>query len=141
MPEVMNTFQKYAVRLKEGQVPLEELVFTKILSKDFDEYQKGRNTVENSAINLLNSEGKTMKAGELLRYVITDYYQRYSVIRAIPIELINFDIEKTKKTTYDLIRYKELLVETCNSVIEHFGYAVSSQFDCNVVLSSSHQHA
>jgi DNA polymerase-2 len=135
MPEVMNTFQKYAVRLKEGQVPLEELVFTKILSKDFDEYQKGRNTVENSAISLLNSEGKTMKAGELLRYVITDYYQRYSIIRAIPIELINFDLEKTKKTTYDLIRYKELLVETCNSVIEHFGYAVSSQLGRNMILS------
>jgi DNA polymerase, archaea type len=133
LPEVMNIFQKYAGRLKEGQVPLEELVFTKILSKDFDEYQKGRNTVENSAINLLNSEGKTMKAGELLRYVITDYYQRYSVIGAIPVELIDLDMEKTKKTTYNLIRYKELLVETCNSVIEHFGYSVSSQLDCNVV--------
>ena len=141
MLEVMNTFQKYAIRLKEGQVPLEELIFTKILSKDFDEYQKGRNTVENSAINLLNSEGKTMKAGELLRYVITDYYQRYSVIWAIPIELITFDMEKTKNTTYDLIRYKGLLAETCNSVIEHFGYSMSSQLDCNVVLSSSHQHA
>jgi DNA polymerase I len=138
MPEVMNTFQKYAGRLKEGQVPSEELVFTKILSKDFDEYQKGRNTVENSAINFLNSKGKTMKAGELLRYVITDYYQRYSVIRAIPVELIDLEM-KTKKTTYDLIRYKELLVETCNSVIKHFGYAVSSQLDCNVVLSSSYQ--
>jgi DNA polymerase I len=139
MPEVMNTFQKYAGRLKEGQVQVEELVFTKILSKDFDEYQKGRNTVENSAINLLNSEGKTMKAGELLRYVITDYYQRYSVIRAIPVELIDLDMEKTKKTTYDLIRYKELLVETCNSVIEHFGYSMSSQVDSNMILSSSYQ--
>lgn len=135
MPEVMNTFQKYARRLNGGQVPLEELVFTKILSKDFDEYQKGRNTVENSAINLLNSEGKTMKAGEILRYVITDYYQRYSITRAIPVELIDFDMEKTKKATYDLIRYKELLVETCNSVIEHFGYSVSSQLDRNVILS------
>ena len=81
-----------------------------------------------------------MKAGELLRYVITDYYQRYSVIRAVPVELIDFDMENTKKATYDLIRYKELLVETCNSVIDHFGYSMSSQFDCNVVLSSSHQH-
>jgi DNA polymerase-2 len=135
MPEVMNTFQKYAVRLKERRIPLEELVFTKILSKDFDEYQKGRNTVENSALNLLNSEGKTMKAGELLRYVITDYYQRHYVIRAIPVELINLEMEKTKKTTYDLIRYKELLVETCNSVIEHFGYAVSSQLGRNMILS------
>jgi DNA polymerase-2 len=126
MLEAMDTFQKYAIS---------PMVFTKILSKDFDEYQKGRNTVENSAISLLNSEGITMKAGELLSYVITDYYQRYSVIRAIPVELINFDMEKTKKTTYDLIRYKELLVETCNSVIEHFGYAVSSQLGRNMILS------
>ena len=134
MPEVMNIFHKYAGRLNKEQVPLEELVFTKILSKDFDEYQKGRNTVESSAMNLLNSEGKTMKAGELLRYIITDYYQRYSVTRAIPVELIDFDM-MTKKTAYDLIRYKELLVETCNSVIEHFGYSMSSQLGRNMILS------
>jgi hypothetical protein len=35
MPEVMNTFQRHDECLKEGQVPLKELVFTKILSKGF----------------------------------------------------------------------------------------------------------
>jgi DNA polymerase, archaea type len=84
-----------------------------------------------------------MKAGELLRYVITDYYQRYSAVRAFPVELIDLDMENTKKTTstYDLIRYKELLVEICNSVIEHFGYSMSSEIERNMILSSSHQYA
>jgi len=101
-------------------------VFNKILSKDFDEYQNGRNTVENSAINLLNNKGKTMRAGEVLRYVITDYYQRYSIIRAVPVELIDLDMER-EKIPYDRRRYTELLAETCNSVVKHFGYSVSSQ--------------
>ena len=61
--------------------------------------------------------------------------ERYSVTRAITVELIDLDMEKTKKTAYDLIRYKELLVETCNSVIEHFGYSMSSQLGRNMILS------
>lgn len=134
MPEVRKIFQKYARHLKEGQVPLEELLFTKILSKDFDEYQNGRNTVENSAINLLNNKGKTMRAGEVLRYVITDYYQRYSIIRAVPVELIDLGTE-VEKISYDQRRYIELLAETCNSVIEHFGCSVPSQPCHNMKLS------
>jgi DNA polymerase elongation subunit (family B) len=122
MPEVKNIFQKHANLLKEGKIPLKELVFTRRLSKDFDGYQNERNKVENSAIYLLNNEGKTVKAGELLRYVIIDYYQRHSRIRAIPVELIDM---QAKKISYDRRRYTELLTETCNSVTEHFGYCVS----------------
>ena len=81
MPKVKTIFQKYVGILKERKVPLEQLIFTKRLSKDYNEYQIKRNTVESSAINLLANEGKSLKAGELLRYIITDFYQRYSKIR------------------------------------------------------------
>jgi hypothetical protein len=66
---------------------------------------------------------------------VPPFDERYSVTRAITVELIDLDMEKTKKTAYDLIRYKELLVETCNSVIEHFGYSMSSQLGRNMILS------
>ena len=49
MPKVTDTFQKYCQLLKEGKVPLEELVFTKRLSKDSNEYL-ARNTIENDAL-------------------------------------------------------------------------------------------
>ena len=87
--------------------------------KGSKEYQK-RNTVESNSIHLLDVEGKSLKAGEILEYVITDYYETQSKNRrAIPIELIN---ENT--TSYDVRRYVELLAETCNSVIEPFGFTV-----------------
>jgi hypothetical protein len=76
-----------------------------------------RNTVESTAINLLHKEGKSLKAGELLGYVITDFYQRSSTTRAVPIELIDMQ----NSTTYDIRRYIELLAEVCNSVTEPFG--------------------
>lgn len=118
MPRVKNIFQKYVRILKGRNVPLEQLIFTKRLSKDYGEYQIKRNTVESTAINLLASEGKSLKAGELLRYIITDFYQIYSKTRAVPIELI--DMQKAN-TAYDIRRYTELLVETCNSVTEPCG--------------------
>ncbi len=33
-PEVNNIFQKYKQRLQEGRVPLVDMIFTKMLSKD-----------------------------------------------------------------------------------------------------------
>jgi DNA polymerase, archaea type len=131
MPKVKDIFQKYVTFLKERRkVPLEELAFTKRLSKDSKEYQKNRDTVENNALSLLQIEGKSLKAGEILKYVITDYYrhcnnknsQSSGNMRAIPIELIND--EKTT-TTYDVRRYTQLLAETCNSVTEPFGYTIT----------------
>lgn len=122
MPKVKDTFQKYVQLLKERKVPLEELVFTKQLSKNSDEYQS-RNSCDNNAMLQLSIEGKSLKAGQILKYIITDYYQKQSkekMNRSIPAALIN---EKT--TTYDVKRYTELLTQTCNSVTNPFGYTFS----------------
>ncbi|MFY9797137.1 MAG: DNA polymerase domain-containing protein, partial [Candidatus Nitrosopolaris sp.] len=54
MPKVKDTFHKYVRLLKENNVPLEELVFTKRLSKNSNNYQH-RNTIENNALMKLNS--------------------------------------------------------------------------------------
>jgi DNA polymerase, archaea type len=129
MPKVNDIFQKYAALLKEGRVPIEELVFTKRLSKNSSEYQN-RDTIENSVLRLLESEGKYLKAGEILKYVITNYYHNRKKRlsnnnnnnRAIPIEL--FD---DKNNTCDVRRYTELLAEVCNSVIEPFGHTLRKE--------------
>jgi DNA polymerase, archaea type len=115
MPKVKDTFDKYVRLLKKCDVQLEELVFTKRLSKNSNNYKK-RNTIENNALMKLNSEGKFLRAGEMLQYIITDYYQtRSKNNRAIPIELIN------DESTYDVRKYIDLLRQACNSVIEPFG--------------------
>ena len=115
LPKVVDIYHKYIQLLKENKVPLDELAFTKRLSKDSNNYQN-RNTIESNALTKLNSQGKYLKAGETLQYIITDYYQktRSKNNRAIPVELIN------ERTCYDVKRYIELLTEACNSVTEPF---------------------
>jgi DNA polymerase-2 len=69
----------------------------------------------------LKNTGKLLKAGQILKYVITDYYRKNSRKRSVPFELIN------SKTMYDAKRYCELLTETCNSVTEPFGLKLISE--------------
>jgi DNA polymerase elongation subunit (family B) len=116
MPEVKDTFQKYKQQLQEGRVPLVDLIFTKMLSKDSNAYTA--NTAESGAIYQLQDESKSMQPGQILQYIITDYYRKNSRKRAIPVALIN------EKTTYDSRRYTQLLAAVCNSVTEPFGYFV-----------------
>jgi DNA polymerase elongation subunit (family B) len=117
MPKVKETFQKYKQRLEEGRVPLVDLIFTRMLSKDSNAYS-ANNTAETSAIYQLQDEGKSMLAGQILQYVITDYNRKNSRKRAIPVALIN------EKTTYDSKRYTQLLATVCNSITEPFGFFV-----------------
>jgi DNA polymerase elongation subunit (family B) len=118
MPKVKDTFQQYKQQLKEGRVPLVDLIFTKMLSKDTNAYSV--NTVDTGAIYQLEDEGKSMRAGQILQYVITDYYRKNSRRRSMPVELIN------GKTTYDIRRYMELLAEVCNSITLPFGYSAGN---------------
>jgi DNA polymerase elongation subunit (family B) len=116
IPKVKETFQKYKQHLKEGRVPLVDLIFTKVLSKDSNGYS-ANNTVDISAIYQLEDEGKSMRAGQILQYIVTDYYRKNSRRRSLPVELIN------EKTTYDTRRYTELLAEVCNSITLPFGHS------------------
>ena len=114
--------------LKDRTIPIEDLVFSKRCSKDFNEYDLNRNTTENSAMVQLSKEGKSLIGGQILRYIITDYEvgrkkeKKKNKKRPIatPLELID------DKSTYDVKRYTELLAQACNSVIEPFGYTASN---------------
>jgi DNA polymerase, archaea type len=118
--KVNDIFLKYAIASKEGRVPIQELAYTKRLSKNSSEYQN-RDTIENSALRLLENEGKYLKAGEILKYVITNYYStKMGNNRAIPIEVFDDNM-------YDIRRYTELLANTCNSVTEPFGHVISTK--------------
>jgi DNA polymerase elongation subunit (family B) len=120
MPKVRKFFQMHLELLRYKKVPINDLVLTKRISKDVDEY-KNRNTVELDALLQLKHEGKSLKSGQILKYVLTDYYRKNSRKRSVPVELIN------SKTVYDAKRYSELLVETCNSVTEPFGLKLTNE--------------
>jgi DNA polymerase-2 len=118
MPQVKAVLNKYVQLLKDRKVPLQELVFTKQLSKNSDSYVV--NTIENTALRQLAAEGRILRAGEILQYVITDYYNnnKSSSKRATPFELV--DNKTTPGAAYDAQRYIELLVEVAHSVTESF---------------------
>jgi DNA polymerase elongation subunit (family B) len=120
MPKVRKFFQMHLELLRYKRVPINDLVLTKRISKDVDEY-KNRNTVELDALLQLKHAGKSLKSGQILKYVLTDYYRKNSRKRSVPVELIN------SKTVYDAKRYSELLVETCNSVTEPFGLKLTNE--------------
>ena len=120
MPKVREMFQMHLKLLKDRNVPISDLVLTKRISKNVNEYEE-RNTVELGALLQLKNTGKSLKAGQILKYVITDYYRKNSRKRSVPFELIN------SKTVYDVKRYCELLTETCNSVTEPFGLKLISE--------------
>jgi DNA polymerase-2 len=118
MPKVKEAFYTCLQLLKDGKVPLEELVFTKRTSKDFGDYQS-RNTVENNALSQLANKGKLMKAGQILKYIITGYPTSNKKLRSVPIELVS------SKTKYNAKGYSELLCETVNSITGPFGLEVT----------------
>lgn len=116
-PKIMNMFERHLKILKERRVNLVDLAFTKRISKNYDEYQE-RGTVENNAILSLNAGGKSLRAGEILKYIITDYYRKNSKKRSVPLELVN------SQTKYDVKRYCQVLQEVTNTVTEPFGLSL-----------------
>ncbi len=114
MPQIKDLFGRHSQLLMDRRVAIEELVFTKQVSKDTSEHQD-RNTIENDALRRLAEEGRPLKAGQVIRYVIADYERGR---KAVPIELAS------DKTTYDPARYVELLAQVCNSVTAPFGYTL-----------------
>ena len=100
--------------LKYRKVEPESLVFTKLLSKDYNQYHN-RNTLENSAIQQLELNGEYLKAGQILQYVIMENSGPI-LKRVLPIQLLD-----NKNYYYDIKRYSELLINTCNNIIKPFG--------------------
>jgi DNA polymerase, archaea type len=119
-PKIENIFNSHLKLLKERRVSLTDLVFTKRISKNYYEYED-RDTVENNALLDLSLGGKSLRAGEILKYVVTDYYGRHSKKRSIPIELAH------SQTKFDVKRYCEILQEVTNTVTEPFGITLKAE--------------
>jgi DNA polymerase-2 len=112
---IIKKVEDYISLLKSRKVCSENLLFTKLLSKDYDKYDKKRNTLENNAIRQLELNGEYLKAGQVLQYIILDYNGPKSK-RVLPFQLL-----EDNKTNYDVKRYSKLLIDTCNTVLEPFG--------------------
>ena len=117
IPYLEEIYKKYRDLIYYKKVHFSELVFTKRISKDSDEYfNKERNTIENCVIRLLCNNWKSLFAGQEIKYIITDFANKNNLQRAIPIELM----EQDSNPNYDTTRYCKLLYECSCSIIKYF---------------------
>jgi DNA polymerase, archaea type len=114
MGDVEKAFQDCARAIRQGDVEIADLAFTKQLSKDAGAYQN-RNTIEVNSMSQLREEGKVLRAGQVMRYVIKDYGRR----ETIPLEFID------GRSSYDAEKYVAMLADVSNTVTKPFGYAVN----------------
>jgi DNA polymerase-2 len=113
-PQLEKIHNKYRNLLDSMKVNYTDLIFTKRISKNSNEYAN-RKTVENCVLKRLADRGKYLHAGEQIKYIITDFYSKNFLDRAIPIELINKNDPK-----YDNKRYLEILKDTYDSITRVF---------------------
>ncbi|MGE0243750.1 MAG: DNA polymerase domain-containing protein [Nitrososphaeraceae archaeon] len=118
MPIIVKKIEYYLSLLKKRKVDPENLVLTKILTKDYDKYDRTRNTLENNALRQLESNGEYLKSGQILQYIIIDNSTSKSKSRrrVLPLQLL-----ENNNNNYDVKRYSKLLIDTCNTLIEPFG--------------------
>ena len=124
IPKAIKKIKIFLSLLKNHEVELNDLVFTKQLSKDHNQY-KNKNTLENSAIKQLEMNGEKLKAGQTVQYIIKNYYDKSLLKRTIPVQLI--DSKTENDNNYDVKKYSELLINTCNTVLQPFGIIVNKR--------------
>jgi DNA polymerase-2 len=118
IPLVLKKIENYLSLLKNHKVDPENLVLTKILTKDYDKYDRTRNTLENNALRQIELNGEYLKAGQILQYIIIDNSTSKSKSRrrVVPLKLL-----ENSNTNYDAKQYTKLLIDACNTLIEPFG--------------------
>ena len=122
LPILESIYKKYINLICTKKISYTDLIFTKRMSKASNEYAD-RDTIENCVLKQLTNNGKSLNAGEEIKYIITNFYHECFLERAIPIELIDENDIK-----YDTKRYLELLKETYDSVTKFF-YSQIPKFD------------
>ena len=117
MPQVAELYGKYCRMLEDQAVNPEELAFTTRASKDTNGYKA--NSIQKDAMLQLEREGESVRAGQKIQYVITDYSRKTK--RTSPLSMA------TNK--YDIKRYVKLLAECCSTVTKPFGMEIDHKND------------
>ena len=108
----VSMFRHFAKQLEDHAVPATELIITRRLSKDLDEYNSKRQLSVNAALKL-RSAGLKLQAGQSVSYVITSYAS-HGMSRTLPEELAD-------GAEYDSQRYVELLADCCATILSPLG--------------------
>ncbi|MDA2917284.1 hypothetical protein MYX64_10685, partial [Nitrospinae bacterium AH_259_B05_G02_I21] len=112
--DALDVLSGYLAELREGGVPLYELVIRKRLSKEPLDYKK--NSLQAEVAGELVSRGVTLRPGEKVDYIITDFKGRSGGPRTRAYATID------ESCSYDVCKYTDLLLEAAGTMLAPFGY-------------------
>ena len=110
IPSALKILEKFVSSLRDGSVPLEDLVIVRNLSKNPDEYS--HQVPQAIAARHLVAHGGSVHAGQQVSYILTNDQTR----TAVPPEIVD------QGTVYDSERYVDLLCSSTANLLLPLGY-------------------
>jgi DNA polymerase elongation subunit (family B) len=110
--EVFSVYRKYASKILNREVGLEDLALSKRMSKNPDEY--AGNVQQAVAARQLQRRGLDVTAGQIVKYVILDADNKRPERRIVAAQLTNENVR------YDAERYLALLDDALHNILSPF---------------------
>ncbi|MFQ5884338.1 MAG: DNA polymerase domain-containing protein [Thermoplasmata archaeon] len=114
IPEALGALKVWAERVMDGDVDIEDLIFTTRISKELEEYAHFGNQV--AALTQLKKHKVAVHPGEIIRYLLVDSKSMKASKRLKIAELVEDGDE------YDRKKYVEHLFKAGESLFQSFGY-------------------
>ena len=115
IPDALNVVKKYRKKLLNGEVPVWDLVVTKRLSKNLEDYTQKISQV--IAGEQLQKEGIEISAGKNIKFLFTSAKNKRYIRRVKAKEIIK------EETNPDLRKYLLFLYASASNILSPFGYS------------------
>ncbi len=121
IPEALNVVKAYRLKLINGEVPIEDLIVSKHLSKNPKHYQQHASQV--IAAEQLIAEGSKVRAGNSVSFVFTDSNNKRFDRRVKAEQLLDKGVNPDEK------KYLQLLYASAVSLLSFSNYTVKTVQD------------
>ncbi|MCK4482825.1 hypothetical protein KAU55_06325, partial [Candidatus Bathyarchaeota archaeon] len=121
MPDALKVVKEYRRKLIDGKVSIWDLIVTKRLSKNLENYKQKVSQV--IAAEQLLKVGVEVSAGKSVRFLFTNAEDKRYERRVRAEELIE------ERTNYDVRKYLLLLYSAASNILSPFGYSTKDIHD------------
>jgi DNA polymerase elongation subunit (family B) len=121
IPEALNVIKAYRLKLIDGEVPIEDLIISKHLSKNPKHYKQHVSQV--IAAEQLMREGSEVHAGKSVHFVFTDSTNKRFERRVKAEQLLD------KGVNPDTRKYLQLLYASAASLLSFSNYSIKNVHD------------
>ncbi len=118
IPAALEVMDSYVRKLREGSVPLDDLIIKRSVSQELSEYRQFNDSV--AALRQLHSEGFEVPPGKSVEYVICDSSSKKAWERVKVASFLD------GSETYDAERYVEFVLRATSELLSPFDYSFES---------------